>query len=286
MVTLEDLRTFAKYHLKHPVASHPEREESLGVTPLGYDPADFAAALEARRDDVEISVEASFRYLGVDHPMHRLSSGPAEEGPRLLVLSGVHGNEQAGILAILPWLDRLRERALPFASMVLTPVNPVGAAHLSRYNAQGYDINRDFHRLETEEARVVVDMVDRFRPTAIVSLHEGPQDAAFMFANHLVTPALAAPILAGLRRRGVPLAERDYFGRRLAEPGLAASTRATRALEALWVKTLGMQSSNGFAAERGIPELTFETPWRVPDPEARVGAQVAFLDSVVDALGA
>ncbi len=53
---------------------------------------------------------------------------------------------------------------------------------------------------------------DDFRPDFVLSLHEGPQDAAFLFANRHVDGALARRLLAALEAGGTTLATKDYFG--------------------------------------------------------------------------
>ena len=127
-----------------------------------------------------------------------------------MVLAGVHGNEHAGLLAVPDILDAFLAAALPIELRVVTPVNPVGPAHLSRYNANGFDINRDFVPFETPEARSLRRVFDEMRPDFVVSLHEGPQDAAFMFTNRRVPAPLAARLLRAMKDAGVAVAVGRY----------------------------------------------------------------------------
>jgi hypothetical protein len=160
------------------------------------------------------------------------------------------------------------------ALRVLTPVNPIGAAELSRFNGDGYDINRDFLKFRTEEAKVVCRAFDEFKPDFVASLHEGPQDAAFMFANACVDGALARRLLAALEAVGTTLATKDYFGLPLRPPGLSASSPFQRGVLRAWEAGFKMQAVNAFAAARGIPEVTLETGWRSSDGAARTRAHV------------
>ena len=128
------------------------------------------------------------------------------------------------------------------ALRVLTPVNAIGAAELSRFNADGYDINRDFIQFRTEEARLVRRAFDEFRPDFVLSLHEGPQDAAFMFTNPHVDIALAKRLLAALEAGGTTLATKDYFGLTLKPPGLSASSPFQRVVLRVWEATLKQQA--------------------------------------------
>ncbi|MGE0790807.1 MAG: DUF2817 domain-containing protein [Sandaracinaceae bacterium] len=279
MPTLADVRNFARYHLKRRPVDHPAQETELGVTRIGYDSDAFYASLEPFEDRYAITTEESVSYRGVDYPLRlarRAARGVGRAARTLLVLAGVHGNEQAGLLAVPPILDAFAARHdLGHVELaVLGPVNPVGAAHTSRYNGDGFDINRDFVRFETREARAVRRVFERLAPDFIVSLHEGPQDATFLFANRWVDERVGRELLTALEDGGTTLAERDYFGRALVPPGYAPSTPVARAVTTLWAKTLEMQATSSWAEDLGVPEITIESSWRSADRGARVRAHV------------
>jgi hypothetical protein len=273
-----DLATFAKYHLVRRTAKHPAREQDLGIVPLGFDLERFAGVVRGYDGDrFEVKTEIEVSYGDRAHPILSVRS-KAQAEKTLLVLSGVHGNEQAGLLAVPRILDAWREEGVRL--VVVTPVNPVGAAELSRYNAEGYDINRDFVRFYTPEARLVRQIYERERPDFVVSLHEGPQDATFMFANRFVAHAVARELLAALAKGGTVLAEKDYFGMRLDPPGLSPSTPAARTLTTLWSSVLGMKTTIAYSEHLGIPELVLESSWRLSDEDARVRAHVDLVAAV------
>jgi hypothetical protein len=273
MYTLEEVKAFGRLHLKQRAYTWPAPDEGLGVVPIGYEPDEFEAAVRAFGDRYDIVEEGRVSYRDTTRPILSVSSRTASATRRLLIVSGVHGNEQAGILCVPEILERYDVDG-PVALRVVTPVNPIGAAELSRFNADGYDINRDFLRFRTEEARIVRRTFDEFRPDFVLSLHEGPQDDAFLFTNRHVDLGLADRLLAALVAGGTTLAEKDYFGLKLKPRGLSASTPVQRAVLRLWEGTLKMQAVNEFAAHRGIPEVTLESGWRSPDRAARVRAHV------------
>ena len=273
MWTTDELRAFVRLHLRQRAYDHPAQDETLGVVSLGYEPDAFEQAVRAHADRYDVVEEARVEYQGTSRPILSVSSRTPGATRRLLVVSGIHGNEQAGILSVPEILDRLPDGG-PVAVRVLTPANPIGAAELSRFNADGYDINRDFVRFRTEEARVVRRAFDEFRPDFVLSLHEGPQDAAFMFTNRHVDGDLARRLLAALEAGGTTLATKDYFGLRLRPPGLSASSPVQRAVLWVWVATLKMMAVNDYASHLGVPEVTLESGWRSPDRAARVRAHV------------
>jgi hypothetical protein len=271
--TRDELRAFVRLHLKQRAYGHPAPDEGLGVVPLGYDPAAFEEEIRGFADRYDVVEAARVTYRGTSHPILSVSSRTTNPTARLLVVSGIHGNEQAGIVCIPEILDRYDDGG-PVALRVLTPVNAVGAAELSRFNADGYDINRDLLRFRTEEARLVRRVFDELRPDFVLSLHEGPQDAAFLFANRHVDRELARRLLAALEAGGTTLATKDYFGLPLRPAGLSASTPVQRGVLKLWEATLKMRAVSEFAAARGVPEITLESSWRSTDLSARVRAHV------------
>ena len=273
MPSLEELRSFARLHLKQRAYDYPAPDEGLGVVPLGYEPEAFEQTVRAFGDRYDVVEAGRVSYRDTARPILSVSSRSPDATKRLLIISGIHGNEQAGIMSVPEILDRY-DRDGPVAIRVLTPVNPIGAAELSRFNADGYDINRDFIQFRTEEARLVRRVFDEFRPDFVLSLHEGPQDAAFMFTNPHVDLALAKRLLAALEAGGTTLATKDYFGLSLKPPGLSASSPVQRAILRVWEATLKQQAVNAFAAGRGIPEITLESGWRSSDGAARVRAHV------------
>lgn len=273
MPTIEELRAFVRLHLRQRAYTYPAPDEGLGVVPLGYEPDRFEQEVRSFGDRYDVVEEQRVAYRDTTRPIFSVSSRTPEPAKRLLVVSGIHGNEQAGIVCVPEILERY-DRTGPVAIRVLTPANAIGAAELSRFNADGYDINRDFIRFRTREARLVRRTFDDFRPDFVLSLHEGPQDAAFIFANRHVDGGLARRLLAALEAGGTTLATRDYFGLPLRPPGLSASTPVQRAVLRLWEATLKMRAVNEFAAARGVPEVTLESSWRSTDHDARIRAHI------------
>ena len=109
----------------------------------------------------------------------------------------------------------------------------------------------------------------------MLSLHEGPQDAAFMFANRHVDGALARRLLAALEAGGHDAGHEGLLRAAAAPAGLSASTPGRSAgSSALWEATLKMRAVNEYAAARGVPEITLESSWRSTDRAARVRAHV------------
>lgn len=279
-----DLRLFAKYHLQRRVYDYPAREMELGVVDLGFELDSFVDRLHASAAGYDVEIVERVPYAERQHPIVCVSMPRTDNQRSLLVLGGVHGNEHAGILAVPEIVERFTQTAVRLVA--LAPVNPVGAAQLSRYNAHGFDVNRDFVRFETPEARVVRRVVERERPDFVVSLHEGPQDGTFMFLNRLVDEQLAGRLAAAIAADGTRLAVQDYFGRTLYPAGVATKSAALSVVEKLWAATLGMKATGVWCEEQGIPEITLESSWRATDREARIRAHVSLVLALAGELAA
>ncbi len=223
-----------------------------------------------------VATELTVPYRDHDHPILSVRSRAAAS-KTLLVLAGVHGDERAGILAVPQILEAWSSERVRL--VVVTPVNPVGAVRHTRANASGHDINRDFIRFATAEARVVREVFERERPDFVISLHEGPQEGTFMFANRFVDDALARVLCQALAAGGTALAKRDYFGRRLDPPGLAPASPMTRAMWKVGA-ALRMKATISYSEDRSVPEIVLEGPSRMADEAARLRPHVDLIAAV------
>ncbi len=121
-------------------------------------------------------------------PIEVLSFG---DGTRtILLMAGVHGDETNGVAMVGRITERLREcdpLLLTNRIVVMPLVNPDGFETGTRRNARSIDINRNFPTRDfvgTEDApggvepasepetRAVLDVVERFEPWMIITLHE------------------------------------------------------------------------------------------------------------------
>lgn len=244
---------------------------------MAFDLDRYVARIEAF-DGTRFAVktETFVQHRGRDYPV--LSVRSKGDGRRtLLVLAGVHGDEIGGFLAVPGILEAWSARDVRL--VVLTPVNPVGAAAGSRRNGGRQDINRDFVRFATPEARVVRAVYDDVRPDFVISLHEGPQRGAFMFTNRHIGAPLAVALCDALAGGGTVLATRDYFGRRLQPPGWAPASPATHAVWKLGA-ALKQMATITYSEERGVPEIVLEGSSRITDEAARTRPHIDLVAAV------
>jgi hypothetical protein len=103
----------------------------------------------------------------------------ADGRPRVYLSSGMHGDEPAGVMAMLGLLedgcfdDRIEWRISPV-------INPTGLAVGTRENHQGVDLNRDYLQQSTDEVSAHVGWLESQPvPEMFISLHEDWESTGF-----------------------------------------------------------------------------------------------------------
>lgn len=64
--------------------------------------------------------------------------------PHIYLSAGIHGDEPAGVLALVYWLENFRSFFYPYRFSLIPVINPWGLKQNSRLNEQGIDLNRAF----------------------------------------------------------------------------------------------------------------------------------------------
>ena len=116
-----------------------------------------------------------------------LESGPLvawerpSSGPRIYLSAGIHGDEPAGPLALLELM--CEGFFTPAVHWSLCPaLNPYGLTAVTRENANGVDLNRDYWQRATLEVVAHALWLDaRPAPELFISLHEDWESKGFYF---------------------------------------------------------------------------------------------------------
>jgi hypothetical protein len=102
---------------------------------------------------------------------------PNSSKTRILICAGQHGDESNPILSVVSLSEKLVSGTHPGilknAIVIVAPViNPDGFYKGIRENNQGIDINRDWHLLQTPEARYVNSLINTWKPQLTIDAHE------------------------------------------------------------------------------------------------------------------
>ena len=150
----------------------------------------IAAALLAAPAAEQLGRSYEGRPIGVVHV--------AGQGPRILVVGCIHGNECEGIE-----VTKLLERSAATTDLWLVhQLNPDGFARRSRFNARGADLNRDFLAARQRETRIARKLILRLRPDVTIWFHQ-PQSLVRAWGRSRGTARRYAR-LAGVPYRALP----------------------------------------------------------------------------------
>ena len=108
------------------------------------------------------------------HPIHRIS---LKDGlgikKSILITGGIHGDEPAGPVSVLRFLERDNTHLLGrFKFLILPCINPYGYVHNTRENRQGVDLNRSFEEAGIVEVDIVKETVKGQRFDFCIDFHE------------------------------------------------------------------------------------------------------------------
>lgn len=283
----KNLRLLAKHHLTDQPVNYPEQDKDLGIISLGLNLGDFYKKLLTFKNLFDIRKVEEVSYRKGKYPVYEIEVNKHAK-KKLFILSGTHGNEHAGILAILDLLKDIRDNPEFYERirlLIFTPHNPVGTKCFSRFNGQGVDLNRDFKKRRTAETRAVIASMKKFDQDFTLSLHEGPQEkGTFIYCNKLVTKGFALSVLNYAKEKGVTLADRNYFSGKLKVPGYFPLKGFVFFLEWLWSVILDLQPEGYYTNINGIPNITVETPWQNRSKRERILAQISIIKGVVKEL--
>jgi len=218
-------------------------------------------------------------YRGEGYPIFRFQSEEDSLG-RLLVFAGVHGDERSGLKILHSFAAGIVRGTIPlnrWSICMVGPVNPVGTYFGSRFNEDGCDVNRDFGHFRTASGRFQREEIDRFNPTVIVSLHDGPQRGSFVITNGLVPDLMEEGIRRKIGSAGIELATKLFLLIPLAHHGFYREGSFGRFMKRL----LGVRTLGAYGRARGIGVITVETAGRDYERESNVRFGEAVLRAIM-----
>ncbi len=117
---------------------------------------------------------------------------PQKKCQTVLLAGGIHGNEPAGVYAIVSFLKDAVEHYRNHCNIIAFPcMNPSGFEDATRLTASGNNINRLFGtNASQQEVRVIEDWLTTFEAHVrlVLDLHEDPSDAAVLHMPNAPIP--------------------------------------------------------------------------------------------------
>lgn len=224
------------------------------------------------------STDTSVRVLGegAGYPIFGVEYGIGEELPTALVTGGVHGDEPAGVEAVLRFLERgpgAWSGRLSFETVVC--VNPHGWVHNTRHNAQDLDINWSYARDDIAEVQVIKALAQDRRFEFVLDCHEDWESPGFYLYELRRGGSQIGPEILRRVAEICALNESEEIEGQPAEGGLVYPDISLEEK----LRGQGIPLEMYFAHTDHL--LTAETPTGLA-METRVAAQLAVLDAVIE----
>lgn len=265
MNILKQISLFKKFYLNSRAANGPEKQQEFAMHLEDVDIEAYNRRLQASVFDSKVIQTVG--YDNKDFRIFQLDWGRVDSNKRLLILAGVHGNEIAGSLAVLDILEDIQQHVDQYKDWsvrIVAPVNPVGVVCQSRYDQNGYDLNRDFKDFHTVGARLQRDVVTEFKPTIVVTMHESPDEGFYMFSEGKLSQTFKQSIADTLTKANIPLAKTNFLHMKL-KNGMWEKPKIIFALQ----RILGIYTLGRYLYEHNIPTLTTESTWSEKDMLSR-----------------
>lgn len=122
----------------------------------------------------------------------------------VLLWSQMHGDEPTSTMALFDIFnflnskdefDEFRYSIKQNLKLIFVPMlNPDGTEKIIRQNAVGIDLNRDAKRLQAPESQILLDLVEKYKPTFAFNLHDQDFRWSVGTTNKLAAISLLAPV--------------------------------------------------------------------------------------------
>lgn len=215
-------------------------------------------------------------------PFYRLQlRGPGPQAPRWLLTTGTHGDEPAGPLALLDFLESDLDRLAARAHAVILPcINPGGYERGTRENPDGVDVNRAFEDDGAPEAVLCKQALGGEGFDVFVEFHEDWEYDGFYLFECLRRGRPVGPAVVEAVRPVGPILDRPDVDDVPVVGGVATATEAVLARTEIGQKALPL-----WLFYHGTDHtLCMETPSSAWDLPRRVAAHRAALDACLTAL--
>lgn len=276
------LKLIYKYYITSRPESSPLKQNDFPMYVENFDFEKYKKEIFSFGNNFEVVVAKTIEYKNEIFEIFRIETKNNQAKKKLLVFATVHGNEFVTALVVPRLLKDILENSNFYKEWqirVIAPVNPVGLKYQSRYNKDGYDINRDFKNFKTDEAKLQKDEINIFKPDLVVSLHEHPHNGFMFFCTDKVSKFLEQKILYKLKEKNVLLWKSHSFSRL---PGIKVGVVRLSFVPRIVIYILGLHALGRYLSRRNIGEITSESCWNEKDIEKRLFPHLLLLQSVIE----
>jgi protein MpaA len=161
-------------------------------------------------ESLSMDVIGTVEYDGILLPLWLISFHHAKNPRyRVLISAGIHGNEPAGVDCMFDFIESLSKNPQnfsPYNFIIIPIVNPWGWIHNIRFNKDGVDINRDFSSFNSQEAKILEQVLDGNEYDLMIDLHEDPSaDGFYLYQYGRPDTAVCRRIIQKISEMGYPV---------------------------------------------------------------------------------
>ena len=154
------------------------------------------AEVTERLKNLDVPIE----LLGTAHnySIYQIRLTASVDTPKhVLITGGMHGDEPAGVEAVLQFLERDNTALLKnFSFLVISCINPYGYAHGTRETRNGVDINRSFETDDIAEVAIIKKALGQTQFSLTIDFHEDYDATGFYLYEGKRDEKYIAPKLA------------------------------------------------------------------------------------------
>ena len=158
-------------------------------------------------------LDMPIEQLGTVHnyPIYQIHLASSVDTPKhVLITGGMHGDEPAGVEAVLQFLERDNTTRLKnFSFLVIPCINPYGYIHNTRETLDGIDINRAFETDDVAEVAIVKKALGQTQFSLAIDFHEDYDATGFYLYEGKRDEKYICPRLATAAKAIGPLDPED-----------------------------------------------------------------------------
>ena len=208
-----------------------------------------------------------------DYPIYYLKTKALGAKGGIYISAGIHGDEPAGPEALVAWAEKNVRRLAQIPCLLFPCLNPWGLVNNRRFEQDGLDLNRIFHRDDVALIKAMKPIFSPHRFDVALMLHEDYDgQGIYIYETERAHPFWGEELINAARPY-IPVEHRTRIdGRKPLKPGIVR-----RRISAKKFATFGFPEAVYFHLHHSDRTFTIETPSEFA-LDQRVAAQIAVVE--------
>lgn len=161
---------------------------------------------------LKMEIAGQVEYLNYNLPIWLVTYTPSTQPSyRVFVSAGIHGNEPAGVEAVVSLIEEIGQDKLNLSAVqieFMPLLNPWGWVRNLKWNGDAIDVNRKFIKVVTQESTIIKKIICKKRYDITIDLHEdGRYDGFYCLTYDNPNSKTARELASTIAKKGFPLRE-------------------------------------------------------------------------------